>query len=320
MELTAIVTGLLLAAGGVVVLMDLVVRAWVAGHPGLPAAAARLDGWVRRLTGHGRGSRIRGLGPDETTLVLTLIVGLSAVALAAAGVGTLVDDVTDGDGVAILDHPVAGFVAAHRAAALTSVMKAVSAVGGPAGMTVLALATGLLLGVVWRSWAPAVVLVVTAVGVIGLTVVFKEALGRARPPLTQAVAAADGYGFPSGHTAAAAAVCGAAAWLCSLRMRTWRGRTAVWAVATMLATLVGISRIYLGVHWTSDVIGGWIFGILWMAVVVSGWATFSRLMREKVTDAGSSPGRGRRPCGGGTPGAAPPDSTEPRRGARRWSR
>ena len=53
------------------------------------------------------------------------------------------------------------------------------------GTSVLALATGLLLGVVWRWWAPGVVLAVTAAGVIGLTVVFKEALGTAsisRPP------------------------------------------------------------------------------------------------------------------------------------------
>jgi undecaprenyl-diphosphatase len=203
---------------------------------------------VGRLAGHERGRRIRGLGPGENILALTLIVGLAAVALAAVGVGTLVDDVTHGDGVAVVDHPVARFVAAHRAVALTSVMKTASVAGGPAGMTVLALATGLLLGVVWRWWAPGVVLAVTAAGVIGLTVVFKATLGRARPPLAQAVAAADGYGFPSGHAAAAAAVCGAAAWLCSLRLRSWRGRIAVWAVAAMLAALVGVSRVYLGVH------------------------------------------------------------------------
>jgi PAP2 superfamily protein len=146
--------------------------------------------------------------------------------------------VSSSEAVQAVDHPVARFVAAHRAAALTSVMRAVSVVGGPAGMTALALAAGVLLGVMWRWWAPALVLAVTAAGIIGLTVVFKAALGRARPPLAQAVAAADGYGFPSGHAAAAAAVCGAAAWLCSLRMRLWRARVAVWAAA-MLAALFG---------------------------------------------------------------------------------
>ena len=181
MELTAIVTGLLLAIGGLVVLMGLVLRAWTAGHPGLPGAATRLawlTGWLGRLTGHDRRYQIRGLGPGGNTLVLSLILGLAAVAVAAAGVGTLVDDVTDGDGMAVLDHPVATFVAAHRAAALTSVMKAVSAVGGPAGMTVLALAAGLLLAAAWRSRTPALVLAVTAAGATGLTAVFKAVLGR----------------------------------------------------------------------------------------------------------------------------------------------
>jgi undecaprenyl-diphosphatase len=168
-------------------------------------------------------------------LALTLVLGLAVVVLAGLGVGALVDDVTEGDGVAMLDHPVARFVAAHRSAALTSVMKAVSVVGGPAGMTVVALAAGLLLGALWRSRTPVVVLAVTAAGILGLTAAFKAALGRARPSHALAVATAPGHSFPSGHAAAAAAVCGALAWLCSLRIRSWWGRIAVWAGGAMLA-------------------------------------------------------------------------------------
>jgi undecaprenyl-diphosphatase len=64
-------------------------------------------------------------------------------------------------------------------------------------------------------------------------------------------------------------------------MRSWRARVAVWAVASMLAVLVGISRVYLGVHWATDVIGGWIFGTLWLAVVVSAWAGTARFGRPQ---------------------------------------
>ena len=212
-------------------------------------------------------------------LALSLAVGLGVIAVASVSLGKLVEDVTHGDGLALIDHPVARFVAAHRTPALTSAMGAVSAVAAPAAMAGIALAAGVLLAIARRSWAPVLELGVTVVGIVGLTVVFKAALGHARPPLAQAVAAADGYGFPSGHAAAAAAVCGAAAWLCSVRMRSWRGRVAVWAAAAMLAALVGISRVYLGVHWVSDVVGGWLFGTLWMAIVLACWAAFGRLTR-----------------------------------------
>ena len=77
--------------------------------------------------------------------------GLSVTALAAALTGTVVEDVTDGDGVAVLDRPVAAFVAAHRSGALTVVMGAVSAAGGPVVLAVVTAAGGVLLGMLWRS-------------------------------------------------------------------------------------------------------------------------------------------------------------------------
>jgi membrane-associated phospholipid phosphatase len=279
-----LIAGLLLFTGGFAVLTGVTVHGWASGHPGLLQDARRraddLARWPRRHHGHNRGRRASEQ-PRGHVLPLALALGITVVGLAAVWAGALVDAVTDGDGVAVVDHPIAGFVAAHRVPALTSVMRAVSMVGGPAGITVIALAAGLLLSIAWPSWTPTVVLGVTDAGATALTLAFKAALGRARPPLAQAVAAADGYGFPSGHAATAVAVCGAAAWLCSTWMRSWRGRIAVWAAAAMLAGLVGISRIYLGVHWTTDVIGGWAFGVLWLAVVVSCWAAYSRARIRK---------------------------------------
>jgi hypothetical protein len=119
-----------------VVLGGLVLRVGVAHHRDLlrPATplASRLPRWPRRSARLGPRFRRLGRVPAEGALALSLILGLAGVALAAAGVGKLVDDVTDGDGVAVLDHPVAGFVAAHRAPPLTSVMEPVSTAGGPA--------------------------------------------------------------------------------------------------------------------------------------------------------------------------------------------
>jgi membrane-associated phospholipid phosphatase len=270
-ELAGMVAGVLLVLAGTGL------HAWVAGHQDRAEKAPRTAGEPPdRLAGRHRGRQEPRPGTGGHALALTLIAGLAAIALAAVVFGTLVDNVTDGDGVAVVDHPVARFAAGHRTPELTTAMKTASAAAGPAGMAVCALAAGLLISIVWRSWAPAAVLGSTVAGAIGLTIVFKAALAQPRPPLAQAVAAADGYGFPSGHAAAAVAVCGAVAWLCSIQMRSWRARTGIWAVAAMLAALAGISRVYLGVHWATDVIGGWIFGVLWLAIVVSAWAAFTR--------------------------------------------
>ena len=149
------------------------------GRPG----AGSVSCWAGHIGRPGRG-RPPGSGREfaQGILALLLITGLAVVMLAAVGLGKLIDDVTDGDGVAVVDHPVARFVATHRVPALTAFMTAVSAAADPAGMVVLAVVAGVLLSVAWRSWAPAVIVAVTAAGVIGLTVVFKAALGLPRPP------------------------------------------------------------------------------------------------------------------------------------------
>jgi membrane-associated phospholipid phosphatase len=170
-------------------------------------------------------------------------VGLSVIALGAVATGTVVEDVTDGDGVAVLDRPVAAFVAAHRSGALTVVIRAVSAAGGPVVLAVVTVAAGVLAGVLWQSWGPVVVAVVTTAGSVALAAVFKQVLGRPRPPLAGAVVAADGYAFPSAHAAAAVAALGVLAYLGTARLRSWAGRVATWAVAAALAALVGVSRV-----------------------------------------------------------------------------
>ena len=264
LELTVIVLALLAGIGGLVMLAGLCLHA-AAAHSARCPDAARPD-HRRRTRGKGRGS--------EGLLALSVAAGLTVIVLASVSLGKLIEDVTKRDGIAMLDHPVAHFVASRRVPALTSVMAVISTAGGPAAMALLGLAVGIILSVTRRSWMPVLVLAVTAAGVSGLAFVFKTVLGLPRPPAAQAVAHADGYGFPSGHAAAAAAVCGVAAWLIASRRRSWTGWVATWAGAAVIAGVVGISRIYLGVHWTTDVLGGWSFGVLWMGVVISGWAYF----------------------------------------------
>lgn len=120
-----------------------------------------------------------------------------------------------------------------------------------------------------RAWRLAAWAAVTATGGALTGVLVKVVVERARPSLEDPVAQAPGYSFPSGH-AMTATTSFAVLLLVLLPMvpRAWRALC--WSVAVLSVLGVGFTRIALGVHWFSDVIGGWLLGAA--VVVLTGWA------------------------------------------------
>jgi membrane-associated phospholipid phosphatase len=94
-------------------------------------------------------------------------------------------------------------------------------------------------------------------------------IGRVRPPAADWAGSAGGPAFPSGHTTAATLGVLACAWLLTRRLRPGGPRRAVWAAAVLVAAAVGWSRVWLGVHWPTDVLGGWLFGLAWSAAALA---------------------------------------------------
>ncbi|BFV60142.1 hypothetical protein KCMC57_up52460 [Kitasatospora sp. CMC57] len=125
----------------------------------------------------------------------------------------------------------------------------------------------------WRlaAWAAATEI---AAGLTGFLV--KEAVGRVRPSLPDPVALAPGYSFPSGHAMTAAASC-AVLLLVWVPVMPRSLRPAAWALAAVSVLGVGFTRVALGVHWASDVLGGWLLGV--GLVVATAWA-FDAWRRE----------------------------------------
>jgi membrane-associated phospholipid phosphatase len=121
-----------------------------------------------------------------------------------------------------------------------------------------------------RDWrACALLLGITLSGRL-LVELSKSWIGRLRPEDQEHLVAAQSYAFPSGHAANATIV-----WL-SLALLvpgTARGRRIAIAVAAVIALAVGLSRPMLGVHWPSDVIGGWAFGAAWTLLFVRQFGT-----------------------------------------------
>ncbi|MFJ9621080.1 phosphatase PAP2 family protein [Streptomyces sp. NPDC101181] len=120
-----------------------------------------------------------------------------------------------------------------------------------------------------RAWRLAAWAATTAIGggVIGLLA--KVVVERARPSLQDPVAQAPGFSFPSGHAMTATTSC-AILLLVLLPLVAPRWRRLCWTLAVVSVVGVGFTRIALGVHWFSDVIGGWLLG--GAVVVLTGWA------------------------------------------------
>ncbi|RST18950.1 phosphatase PAP2 family protein [Streptomyces sp. WAC05374] len=137
-------------------------------------------------------------------------------------------------------------------------------------------------GVVWLWWRGERLLAVwaAAVSLLGSAVqqVLKVAVGRDRPRWRDPVDWAHFAAFPSGHAMTAAVTCGLLLWLLALfgaGRRLWAAALLVGAVS---AVGVGLTRLYLGVHWASDVVGGWLLGVCLVAVAV---VTYERTVASR---------------------------------------
>jgi undecaprenyl-diphosphatase len=136
--------------------------------------------------------------------------------------------------------------------------------------TLRALLAAVTLWLLWRrAWRAALWLAVCGVAGNLVQQGMKAAVGRARPVWPDPVDSAGDAAVPSGHAMTAAIVCGALLWL--LLSRTAVGpawRAVAWAVAAGSVLGVSFTRLYLGVHWASDVVGGWLLA----GVVLTGAA------------------------------------------------
>ncbi len=173
-----------------------------------------------------------------------------------------------------------GLVAGH--AALVTVVKAVTWLGSSGVLWTLIAAAVIVLAIRRRSRL-AIYLLVTGAGELVLDPVLKDLVGRLRPVVAHPIAHGNGNSFPSGH-ALGSIVCYGALFLVFLPATRGTWRRVFTAVVVTLIAAIGISRIMLGVHYISDVLGGWALGITWLGITAFAFELSRYAAGQPVTD------------------------------------
>lgn len=203
-------------------------------------------------------------------LAVTLVVSLGVVMGTTLLAGEVYEAVAEADGIALIDRPLMAWIVSVRTPTWDSVIAFYSNTGGPVLQPIITGAVMIFLAWRWRSRTPVVLTVVAVAGSLLLTVVGKELVGRARPPLTDAIPPFEhSPSFPSGHTLNATVIAGIVCYLMLHWFRT-RGTRTLWVILmAVYAITMGLSRVYLGHHWLTDVVVGWLLGLAWIAVVIT---------------------------------------------------
>jgi undecaprenyl-diphosphatase len=192
-------------------------------------------------------------------------ISLGAAVLSVFLFGWIADNVSH-DRTRSFDLSVRMRIHEYASPALTKAMIAISFLGGDGLIVAVFVALAAFIYFRWRRatlW-----LLVTILGALVLDVALKYAFHRARPtpffvdlPLT--------YSFPSGHALFSFCFYGVLAGLWMGRTRSRRARLLIWLSAAVLVAAIGLSRIYLGVHYPSDVIAGYLAASLWVSTLLA---------------------------------------------------
>ena len=196
---------------------------------------------------------------------VSLLLGLASAVGTIIFFGWLADEVLDGE-TRQFDEVTRATVHQLASPAMTTVMRGISFLGSTLFLTLATIAI-----VVWfarRKWGrEAKLFAITMAGAGLLNVTLKLAFKRSRPVPFFDLLPPESYSFPSGHALTSCCFFGAFAAILTARIKSRRVRTIVWILAITMFLLIGLSRIYLGVHHTTDVIAGFAAALIWILVV-----------------------------------------------------
>jgi undecaprenyl-diphosphatase len=186
--------------------------------------------------------------------------------LSAISFGAIALLVTDHK-VVQFDREIISFIQGLETPTLTNIMKLFTFVGGGFPVVVVTLIILVFLYKVLHHRSELILFIGVVVGSVILNETLKLIFKRARPVLHRIIDA-NGFSFPSGHSMAAFSLYGVVAFLLWRHISTALGRSMLIVISIVMIIMIGISRIYLGVHYPSDVLGGFLASGSWLAISI----------------------------------------------------
>ena len=211
----------------------------------------------------------------EGYLGLHLTIGLLVILGAGGWFGDIAEDMSRNAATRLLDESITSWFQAHATPLLTRISRVVTFFGSVTFLTSASCVVALVTALRKRGyWLLALALVMGGGSVLNL--VLKHFFHRQRPVLENPLVTLSSFGFPSGHTMGATLFYGLLALFLACSIGAWLGRGFVCCAAALVITLIGASRIYLGAHYFTDVIGAIAVGLAWLAFVWTGVETLRK--------------------------------------------
>ncbi len=252
---------------------------WAAFYPLMPLLRHATRGASRILVRSLRLQSLHARFAAYLPIALIVLAGLAVTAWAADEFLDIAEQLhRKGGAVQTIDTRVHDEVVAHRSHGATEFFITMTTVGGPVGVSVMlaGFAVALLIA---RRYRWFVYLAVTASGGGLLDFELKHYFARARPDVAEMLRHASGYSFPSGHAMESTVAFGALTYLAFRITHDWKKQSAALAFSITFILSVATSRVYLGVHWLSDVGAGIIGGVCWVTSTTMAYEMLRRVRR-----------------------------------------
>ena len=204
-----------------------------------------------------------------------LSLGLAGAIGALVFFSWLASEMLEGETRAF-DEAIRTFVHNHASPTLTTIMQLVTLLGSVMWLSVLGVCVAVAF-VMAKWWRDVALFIVTMAGGIVLNITLKLSFGRARPDAFFETPQPSSYSFPSGHALLSLCFYGALAAIITSRLHSRTTRFLIWTAAALLVAIIGFSRIYLGVHFPTDVLASYAVALAWVVIV----SAFDNLHRKR---------------------------------------